>query len=97
MERTSYAAYVQLADPDGGIIYSGEAIYRPRKLDPLTGEPTPTIGIPDDAMQVRPSGLLSYRISFNGDQIPTSSVYLERVATCWWFALERPPRHPPTV
>lgn len=94
--RSSHAAYVQIDTPDGQTIYTGEAIYRPQKPHPLTGKPLPTIGIPDDAMPVRPSSSTPYDVWYNGERIPTTAVYLERVATCWWFVLAKPPRHPPT-
>jgi hypothetical protein len=97
MERSSYAAFIEVETPDGLSIYAGEAIYRPSKADPRTGEPVPTLGVPDDAMAVRPDSQVHYRIWLNGELIPVKHVYLERVATCWWFSLEKPPRHPPSV
>jgi hypothetical protein len=97
MERPSYAAYVEVETPNGESIYAGEAIYRPAKADPRTGLPAPTIGIPDDAMPTRPDGGTHYRSWLNGELIATRDIYLERVATCWWFPLEKAPRHPPSV
>jgi len=95
--RASYAAYVEIESPDGSTLYSGEAIYRPQRPHPLTGDPVPTIGIPDDDMAARPSPPIEYAVWYNGDRIRASTVYLERVSTCWWFVLAEPPRHPPTA
>ncbi len=97
MERSSFAAFVEIADADGIVVYSGEAIYRPAKAHPGTGTPSPTVGVPDDAMTNRPSGNESYTVSLSGERLPAAAVYLERVSTCWWFVLERTPTHPPTV
>ena len=96
-DRVSYAAYIELHEAEGRTLYQGEAIYRPRKPHPLTGEPAPQIGIPDDAMAERPERERRYRIWFNGEEIPTTDFYLERVVTFWWFLLEHAPRHPPTA
>ncbi len=85
--RTSFAAFVEIRDAGGAVVYSGEAIYRPAKTDPTTGAPAPTIGVPDDAMKLRPSGLGHYAIWLSGEPISTAAVYLERVSTCWWFVL----------
>jgi hypothetical protein len=97
VERASFAAFVEITDAEGAVIYSGEAIYRPAKAHPMTGELSPTVGVPDDSMAVRPSGLNTYAVSLSGERVPAAAVYLERVSTCWWFVLERTPEHPPTV
>jgi hypothetical protein len=96
-QRASYAAYVQVDRSDGGTLYAGEAIYRPRKPHPSSGEPLPMIGIPDDGMPDRPLASAAYDIWYNGERIAASAVYLERVSTCWWFILAAPPRHLPTA
>jgi hypothetical protein len=97
VERSSFAAFIEITDAEGAVVYSGEAIYRPAKAHPTTGAPTPTVGVPDDAMAVRPSGLKSYAVSLSGERIPAAAVYLERISTCWWFVLAQAPEHPPTV
>jgi len=95
--RSSFAAFVEVLVIEGGLVYSGEAIYRPGKPHPATGIPSPMIGVPDDDMNIRPSGLGLYSVSISGEPIPAVAVYLERVSTCWWFVLERAPAHPPTI
>jgi hypothetical protein len=95
--RSSFAAYVQLQTAGDATIYEGEALYRPAKPHPATSAPEPTIGIPDAAMATRPAPDQAYRIWFNGDRIAITAIYLERVASCWWFVLDRPPRHPPSI
>jgi hypothetical protein len=95
--RSSFAAFVAINTISGNPLYTGEAIYRPRKPHPITGVPSIMIGVPDDDMQTRPSNGEGYVVSISGEPIPASQVYLERVPTCWWFILERVPLHPPTV
>jgi hypothetical protein len=95
--RPSFAAYVELESSDGGVVYSGEAIYRPDRRDPVTALQSPTIGIPDDSMARRPREAESYAMHLSGERIPVKRLFLDRVSTCWWFVLERVPTHPPTV
>lgn len=90
-EPAAAGVRVRLEETGGRVIYEGEAIYRPGKLHPQSGDPTPQVGIPDDAMRERPRGDGRYTLRFRGDSIPASLVYLERVITCWWFVLERAP------
>lgn len=94
-EGDSHAVYVQLDDPDGRTVYAGEAIYRSAKAHPRTRASAPQVGIPDDAMSERPQADVTYRLWLNAESIPVAGVYLERVATCWWFILEHLPRRPP--
>jgi hypothetical protein len=93
MEPTTSAAYVRLEGHDGEVLYSGESIYRPGKPHPRSGEPRPTVGIPDDAMRVRPSADATEAVWLDDERILVEAVYLDRVATCWWFILSRPPRN----
>src|SRR5437764_1420037 len=95
--RTSFAAYVELEDSAGRVIYSGEAIYRPARAHPVSGVPSPTIGVPDDDMRERPAASEGLAVRLSGERIPVEAAYLERVSTCWWFVLDRAPAHPPTV
>jgi hypothetical protein len=84
---SSVAAQVEIRTDDQ-VLYSGEAIYRPRKPHPTTGAPAPMIGVPDDAMKLRPSTHDHYQLTVDGRDVPAAAVYLERVSTCWWFVLE---------
>ena len=97
MNRPAYAAHVRLLQADERLVYEGEAIYRPRKPHPLTGEDLPQIGIPDDVMAERPSDDARYRLQAGEEILEVSSVYLERIATCWWFVLDRPLARPPAA
>jgi hypothetical protein len=93
-ESSSSGISVSIADDGGSLVYSGEAIYRPRKPHPTTGAPVPMIGVPDDAKPKRPDTTKTYVVSVDGEQLFTTGVYLERVSTCWWFILDREP-YPP--
>jgi hypothetical protein len=95
--RPSFAAYVELEDADGRVIYSGEAIYRPARSHPVTRIPSPTVGIPDDDLPERPAETEGLAMRISGERIPIDVAYLERVSTCWWFVLDHVPAHPPTV
>jgi hypothetical protein len=95
--RASFAAYVELEDSAGQVIYAGEAIYRPARPHPVRGAPVPTVGIPDDSMPRRPDQTSGFAVRLSGERIPIETAYLERVSTCWWFVLSRVPAHPPTV
>ena len=95
--RSSFAAYVELRDAADAVIYAGEAIYRPSRRHPQTGQPSPTIGIPDDLMPQRPDGTEGLSVNLSGERIPVDFAFLERVSTCWWFVLSRVPVHPPSV
>ena len=88
--RVAFSLLADVATPGDSPLYSGEVIYRPTKPHPVTGEPAPMVGIPDDSLRRRPATELPYRIRLRGEEIGVLSVFLERVSTCWWFVLERP-------
>jgi hypothetical protein len=88
---SSYGVTISITEKDGREIYRGDAIYRPGKAHPATGQPVPMIGVPDDSKPVRPSSTVTYVISIGDDELQAAGVYLERVSTCWWFILNREP------
>lgn len=90
-EPPAAGVHVRLDEAGGRAIYEGEAIYRPGKPHPQSGEAVPQIGIPDDAMRERPRADGRYVLRLRGESFAAGAVYLERVITCWWFVLERAP------
>jgi hypothetical protein len=88
-EPDAAGARVQIRLEGGGVVYEGEAIYRPAKPHPRDGQPVPQVGVPDDNLGERPRGDASYTLRLRGEDIPVAAVYLERVSTCWWFVLAR--------
>jgi hypothetical protein len=88
--RVAFSLLVDLVAADGETLFSGEAIYRPGRPHPVTGERLPMLGVPDDSLGLRPSPEASYRVRVRGEEIGVLNLYLERVSTCWWFVLDRP-------
>lgn len=95
MNRPAYTAHVRLLEADGRVVYEGEAIYRPQKPHPLGGENVPQIGVPDAVMPERPRDDEGYRLSIGDEGLEVVAVYLERIASCWWFVLGHPLSRPP--
>lgn len=95
MNRPAYPVRIRLIGENDETLYEGEAVYRLDKPHPQSGEPVPQIGIPDAAMAVRPRGDAGYRLGFTAEELSVTGLYLDRVATCWWFILPRSPTGPP--
>jgi hypothetical protein len=71
--------------------FQGAAVLRTRP-HPLSGEPVPQLGVPDDALGFRPRPDTSYHILLSIDDAADRSflscaVWLERVQSSWWFVL----------
>lgn len=71
--------------------YDGAAILRSR-LHPVSREPRLQLGVPDDALDFRPSMSSTYAIRTeesdgSAREYACDGVWLERVQTSWWFVL----------
>jgi hypothetical protein len=95
MNQRGFPVRATLLDECDEAVYEGEAVYRPARPHPLNGEPVPQLGIPDDAMLARPQGDKGYRLRIREQVVQATAIYLDRVATCWWFLLEHGLSGPP--
>jgi hypothetical protein len=94
---TSFNVLVEIFNSSGEALYSGEAIYRPKKAHPVSQDRVPMFGVPDASMLIRPAPSETYQVRVKNEEIAVDAVYLERVSTCWWFVLEHPSAQLPSA